>query len=58
MSRRLGTPSWDVFDPEGSYWGIIELPARFSPVVWESEALYGRWLDDLDGAHVLKLAIT
>jgi hypothetical protein len=57
MSRRLGSRLWDVFDPEGRYLGIIDLPYRFTPMVWEPDAVYGRWLDDLDRAHVRKLDI-
>jgi len=57
MSRRLGSSRWDVFDPEGRFLGPVELPPRFTPMVWETQAVYGRWLDDLDRAHVLKLRI-
>jgi hypothetical protein len=58
MSRRLGSPSWDVFDPEGRFLGTINLPTRFTPIVWQPDAVYGRWLDDLDVAHMRKLAMT
>jgi hypothetical protein len=55
MSRRLGSRRWDAFDAEGRFLGIFDLPARFTPMVWEPDAVYGRWLDDLDRAHVMKL---
>jgi hypothetical protein len=55
MSRRLGSRSWDAFDDQGRFLGTFELPARFTPMVWEPEAVYGRWLDELDRAHVMKL---
>jgi hypothetical protein len=55
MSRRLGSRTWDVFDPEGRFLGTIDLPARFSPLVWQPTAVYGRWLDELDRPHMLKL---
>lgn len=57
MSRRLGSRSWDVFDQEGRFLGMIELPARFTPMDWKPQAVYGRWLDDLDRPYVLKLDI-
>ncbi len=55
MSRRLGSRSWDAFDAEGRFLGTFDLPARFTPMVWQADAVYGRWLDDLDRAHVKKL---
>jgi len=55
MSRRLGSRLWEAFDAEGRFLGAFELPLRFSPMVWQEDAVYGRWLDDLDRAHVQKL---
>ena len=57
MSRRLGSRSWEVFDSEERFLGTIDLPARFTPMVWHPDAVYGRWLDDLDRAHMKKLAL-
>jgi hypothetical protein len=57
MSRRLGAPTWDVYDADGRLLGPIDLPPRFTPMVWHSDAVYGRWLDGLDRAHVVKLAL-
>ena len=58
MSRRLGSRTWEVFDPGGRFLGTIGLPSRFTPMVWQPAAVYGRWLDELDRAHVLKLNLT
>ncbi|MFC1660945.1 6-bladed beta-propeller [Gemmatimonadota bacterium] len=55
MSRRLGSRTWDAFDGEGRFLGTFDLPARFTPMVWQPTAVYGRWLDDLDRAHVKRL---
>jgi hypothetical protein len=55
MSKRLGSLTWDVFDPEGRFLGTIALPARFTPMVWQHDAVYGRWLDEMDRSHVRKL---
>jgi len=55
QSRRLGSGTWDVFAADGRFLGPIELPGRFTPMVWQSDAVYGRWLDDEDVAHVRKL---
>jgi len=58
MSRRLGSRRWDAFDPEGRFLGSFQLPARFTPMAWRPDAVYGRWLDELDRAHVVKLVRT
>jgi hypothetical protein len=58
MSRRLGSRTWDVFDPEERFLGTIDLPARFTPMVWQPTAVYGRWLDDVDRSHLRKLNLT
>jgi hypothetical protein len=55
MSRRLGSRRWEAFDAEGRFLGTFQLPARFTPMVWQPDAVYGRWLDELDRAHVKKL---
>jgi hypothetical protein len=58
MSKRLGSRTWDVFDTEGRFLGAIELPPRFTPMVWQTTAVYGRWLDDVDRSHLRKLNLT
>lgn len=55
QSRRLGATGWDVFDASGRYLGAFDLPERFTPLVWQDSAVYGRWLDDVDRHHVMKL---
>lgn len=57
QSRRLASPTWDVFDPEGRFLGPVDLPARFTPLAVHGSALYGRWLDELDRPYVMKLEI-
>ena len=53
----LGSPDWDVFDPQGRFLGVVTLPRRFTPMTVREDALYGVWLDDLDVQHVLRLRI-
>jgi hypothetical protein len=57
MSRRLGSLLWDVFDAQHRYLGTVELPPRFEPMVWRADAVYGRWLDEVDRHHVMKLGL-
>lgn len=55
MSKRLGSSTWDVFDERGRYQGPVQLPPRFTPMVWTDGAVYGRWLDELDRPYVKRL---
>ena len=53
----LGTPEWDVFDAEGRYLGLVRMPARFQPLRFVGNDVYGIQRDDLDVQYVVKLAI-
>lgn len=57
QSRRMGSSTWDVFDADGRFLGPIDLPSRFTPMVWQTAVVHGRWLDDQDVAHVRSLNI-
>jgi hypothetical protein len=52
------SPMWDVFDEEGRYLGVVELPARFMPMHVESDHIWGVLRDDLDVQHVVKLRVS
>lgn len=53
----FGSSTWDVFDPEGRYLGRVEMPARFQPVRFVGDRVYGIWRDELDVQYVLVLRI-
>jgi hypothetical protein len=57
MSRRLGANTWEVFDASCRFLGVVTLPSRFTPMVWEPDAVYGRWLDEMDRSHLKKLTL-
>jgi len=57
MSRRMGSRTWDVFGSDQRYLGTIELPPRFTPMVWRHDAVYGRWLDGVDRHHLMRLRL-
>lgn len=47
-----GAPEWDVFEADGRYGGLIELPARFTPHAIENGRIYGVYRDDFDVEYV------
>jgi hypothetical protein len=56
--RDLGGPRWDVFDPEGRYLGVIELPARFTPLLFRGMDVYGIERDTLDVQSVVAVRLS
>jgi len=57
LSDDLSSPLWDVFDPEGSYLGQVELPTRFRPFRMLGDTIWGIQRDDLDVESVVGLRI-
>ena len=53
----IGSPTWDVFDTEGRFLGKIEMPARFQPMRFTTDRIYGVWRDDLDVQYVMALSV-
>lgn len=47
-----GDPRWDVFEADGRYGGVVELPARFTPLALEEDRIYGVFRDDIDVQYV------
>jgi hypothetical protein len=57
-AQDVGAPLWDVFDAQGRYLGVLELPPRFTPSELRGDRVWGIWRDDLDVQHVLRLRVT
>lgn len=53
----LGSRTWDVFDGEGRYLGIIDMPLRFQPVLFREDRIYGIQRDELDVQYVVVLRV-
>ena len=53
----LGSPRWDVFDPEGTYLGQVELPDRFQPLRLIDGVFWGFALDEFDVQSVVGMRI-
>ena len=52
-----GSPEWDVFDSEGRYLGVVELPERFTPFTVRGDRWYGVYRDEFDVQYVQVLRI-
>lgn len=52
-----GGRSWDVFESDGRYGGVVELPARFTPFAIEEDRIYGVFRDDFDVQFVRVYAL-
>ncbi len=55
--QNIGSAEWDVFDADGHYLGIVEMPFHFQPLGFTDNSVYGVWRDDLDVQYVRVLRI-
>jgi hypothetical protein len=53
----LGAPEWDIFDSDGRFLGLLEMPARFQPLRFYGNRIYGIGRDELDVQYVMKFRI-
>ncbi len=51
----IGGPRWDVFDGDGRFLGSVDMPLRFTPMLFDGDRVYGVLRDDLDVQHVARL---
>lgn len=57
QNLQFGSPAWDVFDAEGRYLGIVEMPERFTPRRVVGDLIYGVQTDELGVARVSRLRV-
>lgn len=53
--RAIGDNSYDVFDPEGRFLGVITTPRGFEPLRSDDDYVYGVGRDDMGVQHVIRL---
>ena len=46
-----GANSWDVFDAEGRYLGVVGIPGELGLPLFYGDRLYGIWRDEMDVQH-------
>jgi hypothetical protein len=54
----LGAPTWDVFDADGRYLGEVRLPAKFTPLRFMGDQIWGSQRDELDVQNAVRLRVT
>ena len=54
----LGGPEWEVFNDEGRLMGVVRMPARFSPLLFQGEHVYGVLRDDLDVQYATRMKVS
>lgn len=53
----LLSPDWDVFDGEGRFLGVVQMPTRFQAVKFVGSTIYGIRRDELDVQYVVVLRV-
>lgn len=53
----LGSPLWDVFDPEGRYLGEVRVPDRFQPLRLIDGVLWGIGRDEFDVQSIVGMRV-
>lgn len=57
QAGRFGSPAWDVFDADGAYLGVVEMPGGLSPMRFVGDHLYGVHRDELEVQRVVRLRL-
>jgi hypothetical protein len=53
----IGGPSWDIFGADGRLLGVLQTPARFNPLLFHDDQIYGVIRDDMDVQYVTRLQL-
>ncbi len=58
--EHVGTPqtTWRILSPEGALRGVVELPARFSPLLADGDRVWGREIGALDVPYIVRYRLT
>lgn len=53
----MGSASWEIFSGDGQLQGTLQMPPRFTPLVFIDGDLYGVLRDELDVQYVARMAV-
>lgn len=57
QSFQPGSPAWDVFDADGRYLGVVDLPTGFTPSRFTEESAIGIHRDELGVERIMRLRL-
>ncbi len=55
--EEFGSQLSDVYDRDGRYLGVVEMPPRFQPRTFRGDKIYGVWRDELDVQYVMRVRV-
>jgi hypothetical protein len=55
--EEFGSTTSDVYDSEGRFLGVVEMPVRFQPRTFRGDKIYGVWRDELDVQYVMRVRV-
>ena len=55
--EEFGSTTSDVYDSDGRYLGVVEMPERFQPRTFRGDKIYGVWRDEFDVQYVMRLRV-
>lgn len=50
----VGSDEWDIFDSEGRYLGVLQLPTKFAPLRIDGDAFWGVQRDEFDVNSIVR----
>jgi hypothetical protein len=56
-ASNLGDTAFDVFDAQGRFLSVVQLPERFVPLTYLGDRFYGMWRDELDIQYVMVVEV-
>jgi len=55
--ENFGAPGWEVFDRDGRFLGVVDMPEQFKPILFRHDVIYGVSRDELNVEYVVRLHI-
>jgi len=52
-----GSTNWDVFDAQGRYLGVVDIPGELGLPLFYGDRLYGIWRGEMDVQHLVAMEI-
>lgn len=53
----MGSARWEVFDDRGRLLGVVRMPPRFTPLMFQDHAIYGILRDEMDVQYAARMRV-